>query len=401
MIAVPPSSVDEIDPRDLAREWYRHRRWIAGLTIAAAIAAAAINANLPKHYESTARIVFLPRLGAETLDSTPDTDRLALGPKRLAELAHDLATSDPVLQELRRLLPSATADSDYAVSADGKKQLVLSVRAADPRQAMTAATAWANLIERQLWHALVADEAGLQEIDRKLSAARDDLQRRQLELTAFVAGHPRETLSARLHQAQISLEARIAKCNAIDLLDTDLRAADVALGVVGDGQPLPPAFAQRLAALQWQVAGNPKPDAAPPPSPPPTSDTTVASARAALRGLESQLQAQRSLLDRDLVAWTNSVAAWSVEWESNQSEHDRLTRQFDLATRKCDALAADLETTRGRIAQSRSVVRVVPPPGPANRPVNFHPGRYAALAAALVLAGSVLVAFLSGGKPLR
>ena len=148
----------------------------------------------------------------------------------------------------------------------GTSQLRLEVTDSDPNRAAQIANAWADAVTRRLNKLFDVNEASLERIEQQVQTARQEWDKTEQALLAYLPNSQEEPLKVSLAQQQDALKTYLDRVTELSLLISDAQALETRLSaqdgnknlLLEDGLSLitlQQRAAGELAGLQIQVAG--------------------------------------------------------------------------------------------------------------------------------------------------
>ncbi len=249
---------EEIDLRVYVEVLISNWKWIAGLALAAAVAAFAVSSLIPPTYEATAlaavtkpRYVmrFDPRF--ETVDSV----------QPVYNAYPELASSDDLVQDLLTSLGSLPEGVETARdlqeiiearSGADPSMVRLVVSSQEPEEAARIANVWAGLFVTQaneIYGAHNEDQVGF--FEGQLKRAQEELDAAEQALIEFQARNQGAVLEAQLASAEQDLQDYLVEKRRIERAVRNAVALQTHIASRSAGEPVTPA--DELTALLLQV----------------------------------------------------------------------------------------------------------------------------------------------------
>jgi uncharacterized protein involved in exopolysaccharide biosynthesis len=220
---------DEIDLQRYVRGILRYWWLILGVTVVAAVVAAAISLGQKPAYEAVALIsVSTPRYNLQPDSGSPNSP---LPVKAYPELAMSDDVLSEVLSRSQALLPGADPASALM---DLKQQLTaepasdptlvrLIAQSSDAQQAADLVNIWATVFAARAGALYGQDQANLQLYTGQLAQAKTALDKSESDLAAFQATNQINILSSQLRSQQDSLTDYLNRHHELELLSRDAR----------------------------------------------------------------------------------------------------------------------------------------------------------------------------------
>jgi succinoglycan biosynthesis transport protein ExoP len=346
---------EEIDLRAYVDVLVRNWKWIAGLTLIAAITAGIVSFLLPPIYEARALVVvteprylmrFDPRF--ETVDSVHDASKaypaLATGDDLLRELITTLGGS---LTERERTLPAFTEMVE--ASSGGDPSLIeLKVRSQDAEKAAMIANAWAELYVEHLNDLYSQSSAEEHFFEEQLQAAEEGLQAAEAALVAYQAQNLAAVLQTRIQAKQATLSRHLYLNDSIELVIQDALSLKERLRL-REGEEAG-SLADDLAAMlleldtlsgkgelpiEVQIAGGQS-----------VSNRTVKQQIAFLDDLVTTLRTKKEAIEEAMEALWPEILALQGQFEEARAEERRLQLGRQLAEEVYQTLSRKAEEAR-------------------------------------------------------
>ncbi len=396
---------EEIDLRQYVMVLLRRWKWIAGLTVTAAVVAFVVSLLLPPTYEASAVVIitqprylmqFDPRF--ETVEQWPPAYKAF----------PTLATSDDVLQRvLAAYTPSPEAgiknwnletlsEMVKATSTGDPSLVVLRVRSRSPEDAAGIASAWANVLVAQGNEMYSMGEQDLAFFEEQMAQAEQSLNQADAALIEFQARNQARIVSTQLESLSQAQADYLADQRAIAVIIQNARG----LGGQLTQRPTdnPPSFADELTALFLQIAAFNARTSTPPTQVQVSSAESLSSRSTAeqvafLDALVSTLEAKSTEIDGRLAELEPQMLALQQRLQEYRTEEDRFTRARELARETYMTLARKVEEARVAAAEPNGVLQVGSYAAPPAKPVSPRKLLNAAVAGVLGLMVGVLGAF--------
>ena len=370
---------EEIDLRPYIETLIRRWRWIVGLALVAALAAAAVSFFvLSPTYEATALVLitnpryqlnFDPRL--ETLSEIRTTSKVY---PRLAT-SNDLlervwAALDPPLEDVEHPLQALKEKFDASAS-DDPSLLELTVRDGEAAGAARLANTWAEQYVAYVNELYGRRDQDLAFFGAQLEKARASLAEAEEALIAFQARNQVSILNAQLGSVRQQQSEYLAEQRSIIRIVQDIQSLRAQLA----GQPAtrPASLADDLTVLFLQVkafnAQSSMPLQFQVSSAESLSDETVAEQIAFLDELVENLENKSALLEERLATLTPEILRLQAAVKEIDVEGDRLSRKQAVARETYMTLASKVEEVRiaaqDETGEVQWVSRAAVPPAPS------------------------------------
>jgi uncharacterized protein involved in exopolysaccharide biosynthesis len=232
------------DEIDLRRYWLALlRNWVvvAGLTVVAAVAAAAISLLLPNQYEATALVSVAPPRNGLRLE---DVNQTAVLPVRAYP---DLALSNDLVAEVyaktaNRLpakinTPAKLAQRLEVETTSDPTLLRFKYLDTDTQRAAEIANVWAEVFAANSARLYAQDRANLLLYQQQLDDARGQLRQADDALAAFQSNNLVNILAAQLDSQQDSLTDYLNRQHQLELLSQDVRDVSARLNALAPEEP--------------------------------------------------------------------------------------------------------------------------------------------------------------------
>jgi uncharacterized protein involved in exopolysaccharide biosynthesis len=394
---------DEIDLREIAQTLLRYKWFILGLTIIMALGGYAVSKLLlPKQYQAAALVVITKPILTANLDPRIQTSPQQPDIKSLTDLtkAGDLVLEVYQSSQVSKLLEKDTSPDDLRAQLNtslvGTSQLRLEVTDSDPDRTAQIANAWADAVTGRLNKLFDVNEASLERIEQQVQTARQEWDKAEQALLAYLPNSQEESLKVSLAQQQNALRTYLDRVTQLNLLISDAQVMEVRLSaqdgnkdlLLEDGLSLI-TLQQRavgeLAGLQIQVAG---PDML-------GQQYTVAEAAINLRTLITSLKTQHDELQASGDELKKIIPQTQSNLESAHYQMNQLTMQRDLALNAYQALNSQVEETHIALTQNDQVAKIAGQALPPERPTGPRASLNGVIAGALGLLISVLFALIT------
>jgi polysaccharide biosynthesis transport protein len=395
---------EEIDLRQYVEVLFRRWHWIVGLTLVAVLAAALFSFLLLEPFYTATALVLItgPRYQLQfdpRVETIEEIDRAYEAYPRLA-LSDDLLNQvlealDPPLPLGERSLRSLRGKLDANAGAD-PSLLELTVTNGDPDRAGQIANTWAEQYVGYIDGLFSRREEDAAFFGQQLEAARVTLQAAEDGLIQFQARNQANILSAKLTSMRQAQTDYLADQRAIARIVQDVQGLHTQLsGQPADGlsslaDDLTALFleikafnAQSGASIQLQVSG-----------PESLSGKTVAEQITFLDDLIVNLEARSALIDEQVGELEPQILSLQQAVEQNNTEHQRLTRDRDVAQQTYMTLANKVEEARIAAQDEASEVRLASHAAVPIRPAGPRRMMNLAVAGFLGLFVGVLAAFV-------
>lgn len=391
----------EIDLRQYIAVLLKHKFWIAGLAVVAAVVAAVVSLLLPPTYEATALVAitkpqyelqFDSRIRSLTgnvqqpykaypLLATSDATVSAL----IDDLGDQLAPEERIIRNLKPKL-EAESSSDPSI-------VRLRVRNGDPWRAATIANQWAERFVQAANELYVQSANDLAFFTGQQAEAEQALAEAEQALIDFQARNRAAILGTRLSTAHETLTTTLTAVHSLELTLQDARALRQHLDTRARGAPA--AASDELAALLIEVTalshGAPEvqlqlstgPD---------LGDRTAGDQVAFLDSLIPALEGRLVQLEEQAEAQEPAILALQQAYQEAQTEYDRLSRAQSLAQDTYVSLSR--KATEARIAAQDTTgdVRLASRATPSDDPVSPRKALNTLAAGALGLLVGVVAA---------
>ena len=249
---------EEIDLRAYIAVLLKHKYWIGGLVVIAALVAFGVSSMLSPTYEATALVAITqPRYAMRfdpkfaTMDNIqppykayPD---LAVGDEILSKLIDDLGSElEAEEQRVRAVRAMVKAETG------GDPSIVrLIVRNGNPERAARVANRWAALFVAQVNELYGQSEEELAFFEERLAGAQETLARAEQDLIGFQAHNEAAILEQQLSSKQDSLRGYLDSAHAVRLVVQDARSLQDRLRAQDASAQL--SSGEELAALLLEV----------------------------------------------------------------------------------------------------------------------------------------------------
>jgi succinoglycan biosynthesis transport protein ExoP len=233
----------DIDLREYIAALLKHKFWIAGLAVGAAVVALVVSLLLPPTYRATALVVvtrqkyemqFDPRfalVGGNVVPPYKAYPLLAMGDELLADLIADMG---PELSPGRRTVENLRAKLAAETGAD-PSVIRLSVEDGDPQRAAAVANRWAeHFVEKANdLYAPRKDEQSFYEGQQ--TEAEGALAQAERELIDFQASNEALILSVQLEDKRLALEEYLGVARSVALVAQDAQSLSDRLRTQDEG----------------------------------------------------------------------------------------------------------------------------------------------------------------------
>jgi succinoglycan biosynthesis transport protein ExoP len=233
--------VEEIDLSVYIDVLIKYWKWMAGITVVAAITAAIVSFVLPPVYQATALVVITKPQYQMQFDprfQTVPFEQRSMPFKAYAALA----TNSELLEHLSVALESHLEPEERmgameaTTSKDDPSLIELTVNNSDPDQATLIANTWADLYIQ--WINELYEASGQDKVffEQQLDAANANLQTIEEEIITFQAENRVGVIQAQLEAKKSALANYLAVGNALELIVQDARALQERLKLQGSGE---------------------------------------------------------------------------------------------------------------------------------------------------------------------
>lgn len=346
---------EEIDLREYVEVLIRNWKWIAGITLAAAVAALVISFLLPPTYEATALVVVTKPRYVMQFDPRFEPMSDVQPPYKAYP---ELAVSDSLLEDL---LTSLNPPPDEIETAQDLREILeassgadpslirLTVRHRDPEEAARIVNTWADLfVERanELYGGY--SEAQLQFFEEQLKRAEAELKAAEEALISFQAQNRAAILQNQLDSYQQAQADYLADQRAIAYITQDIKGLKEQL----TGEPIdqPMSLADQLTSLFLQIKAFNAQTATPiqlqVDSAAALSEKSLSEQIAFLDDLVNTLEEKSAEIDERLAELEPQILTLQEQLEEARAEEDRLVRARDVAKETYMALARKVEEAR-------------------------------------------------------
>jgi uncharacterized protein involved in exopolysaccharide biosynthesis len=345
---------DEIDLRLYIEILLRHWKWIAGLTLIAAIAGLVVSLLLPAVYEASAVVlVTQPRYQMQFDPRFEATNQWTPAYRAFPTLA----TSDGVLQEIvDNHVPSPEANIEEwrlkgvrgmvkATSGGDPSLVLLEVRSRSPEDAAAIANMWADILTRTGNELYGGSEREVAFFEAQVSEAAQKLETAETAMIEFQGANLSSVLEAQLNSYRQAQADYLGGQRTIAYIIQDIQGLREQLAEQADNQST--SLADALTALLLQIKAFNAEQAAPlqiqVESSESLSEATVAEQIAFLEGLVARLQAKSAEIDERLSELEPQILTLQQQTEEFDAEYGRLNRARNLASETYMTLARKLD----------------------------------------------------------
>lgn len=353
-------------------------------------------------YHAAALVVITKPILTANLDPRIQTSPQQPDIKSLTDLtkAGDLVLEVYQSSQVSKLLGKDTSPDDLRAQLNtslvGTSQLRLEVTDSDPNRAAQIANAWADAVTRRLNKLFDVNEASLERIEQQVQTARQEWDKTEQALLAYLPNSQEEPLKVSLAQQQDALKTYLDRVTELSLLISDAQALETRLSaqdgnknlLLEDGLSLitlQQRAAGELTGLQIQVAG---PDML-------GQQYAVAEGVTNLRTLITSLKTQHDELQASSDELKKTIPQTQSNLESAHYQVNQLTMQRDLALNAYQALTSQVEETHIALTQDDQVAKVAGQALPPERPTGPRASLNGVIAGTLGLLISVLFALVS------
>ena len=424
---------EEIDLREYILVLLKHWKWIAGVTLVAAVVALVVSFLLPPTYEATALLaVTRPRYVMQFDPRIAPVESVSSAVIQPPYKAYpELASSDEVLQELLaqlnpRLEKVETVEDlrelIKAKSGTDQSLVILTVRWKDPEKAAEVANLWAEILVRRANEIYgSAGESQFQFYQQQLQRAEEELRTAEEALVAFQARNQESILEHQLGSRRQMHADYLAAQREIAYIIQDIRGlreqlsrqpADQSVGLSDQltvlfleikafnahasqsGELLTlrdrefleiKAFnAHASAPIQLQVD-----------SAATLSDKSLAEQIAFLDELVRVLEEKSAEIEGQISALEPEILALQQQLQEVYTENDRLTRARDVARETYITLARKVEEQRIAAEDNTGDVRIASRAAAPEEPASPRKLLNTAVAGVLGLMLSVFGVFMA------
>ncbi len=202
---------DEIDLREILHTLWKARLVILILTLAAAIAAFAVNSWLLPHQYRSSAFVFI---GSPAITTSSKSASFSISPtlpdlKAVVQLATAPSLLEGVIKDpaaVKAIQNETIVITEMASAIDvGKDQLRLTITDTDPERAALLANLWAEKIAATI-NTTYGVDALATNLDTQIIQARQDYEQAQENLSKALSTSPMDALSAQLERNQMDLK---------------------------------------------------------------------------------------------------------------------------------------------------------------------------------------------------
>jgi len=400
---------EEIDLREYILVLLKHWKWIAGVTLVAAVVALVVSFLLPPTYEATALLaVTRPRYVMQFDPRIAPVESVSSAVIQPPYKAYpELASSDEVLQELLaqlnpRLEKVETVEDlrelIKAKSGTDQSLVILTVRWKDPEEAAEVANLWAEILVRRANEIYgSAGESQFQFYQQQLQRAEEELRTAEEALVAFQARNQESILEHQLGSRRQMHADYLAAQREIAYIIQDIRGLREQLSrqpadqSVGLSDQLTVLFleikafnAHASAPIQLQVD-----------SAATLSDKSLAEQIAFLDELVRVLEEKSAEIEGQISALEPEILALQQQLQEVYTENDRLTRARDVARETYITLARKVEEQRIAAEDNTGDVRIASRAAAPEEPASPRKLLNTAVAGVLGLMLSVFGVFMA------
>lgn len=394
---------DEIDLRELLRQFWRARWWVGAGAVVPAVVVALVSAFvLPPSYEARA-VLMVTSPQVQTVDPGNPAVRVGgdlnvvavLKPEMSAEAFAAFARAPAVTSEVARRTGVAADWLERRIQAAtvrGTNLVELKARAFDRKTASSIVAAWAEVLVERSREAFASQAEEVWRFAERLRSAQAALERADVEWKDFVSRSRIGEYQARLAKLTEQLATYEVRANDLDValvraraefqrlqeevrrqpnklvMERTLSSDPFLLQVVTEASG---ANAAKVARLTLRVEEqNPVFNAV---------SQSYVSASAAV----AALRAEKARVEYQLRAVRDEIAKVRARLAEEQLEETRLRRRVDTARRVYEALLQRREEARIAASSRLGTVEVVAPAATREKPVSPRPGLNAAVAGTL------------------
>ena len=392
---------DEIDLRAYVTILLRHKLWIVGLTLIAALTAFGVSSLMPPTYEATALaavtkpsylIQFDPRVQTQS-DLQPSFrayPALALGDELVAKLegalVAELPSTSGALPELRKKM-EAQGGTDASI-------IELTVKDEDPERATTIVNLWAELFVESTNQLYGQSEQDLALFEGQLPEAEQALSSAEQALIDFQALNQAGILAAQLGSKRTALGQYLAGARMLRLIIEDAKSLHARLST--QDPSLRASLSDEIASLfveieslnsgdlpiQLQLSGQQG-----------LSDKTVGEQVTYLASLVRALEDKFVILEAEAENLEPDILRLQQRLEEEETREGRLVLAKEVAEETFRTLTRKVAETRIAVQDTEGSVRLASRAAVPRTPVAPRRLRNTVLAGALGFFVGVLGAF--------
>jgi uncharacterized protein involved in exopolysaccharide biosynthesis len=392
----------EIDLREYIVVLLKHKFWIVGLAIGAAVVAFVVSLLLPPVYEATALVAitkpkyemqFDPRfelVGGNLLPPYRAYPLLAVGDELLstliADLGEELSPGERSVEQLRDLLVAKNGADPSIVQ--------LSVRDGDPQRAAKIANQWAVRFVQTANDLYAPSKAELAFYEQQQAGADADLARAEQDLVAFQAKNEAAILTVQLDNKHAALEEYLTVARSVEFIVQDAQVLRERLRSQDGGTAA--SLSDELTSLLLQVDALNRAEL-------PVQlqisiqqdlgDKTVGDQVAFLESLIGVLEGKQSVLEREARALEPDILDLQERLQRVQVTEKRLETVQELARDTFVALSRKVTEARIAAQDNTGEARLASLATPPAEPISPRELLNVAVAGALGLIIGVLLAF--------
>lgn len=239
----------------------KYWKWIVGITVVAAIAAALVSFTLPSVYQATALVAIIRPQYQMQFD--PRFQTVPFEQRSMPFKAYAvLATNAELLEQLSGALESHLGPEERtvnilmgAIEAENSKEdsslIELRVANSDPDRTALIANTWAGLYTQWINELYEAGSASKVFFEQQLSEAQANLQAVEEEIITFQAENRAGVIGSQLEAKRSALAGYLAAANALESIVQNARALQERLKLQGSGDFS--SLADELAALLLNI----------------------------------------------------------------------------------------------------------------------------------------------------